>query len=89
MVVNRKCGKNVIPYSEARGDNRQQKIPGRCVSSGAVPGVHTRVIYNSKLRKRDVEGLIARGNRARFLRPGNVTFENIALKRMSTSMTVV
>ena len=73
MVGNRVCNKNVIHNTGARGDDRDQKIPGRCSSSGAITGVYTRVFYNSKVSKRDVEGLIARGNRVRFLRPGNVT----------------
>ena len=73
MLGDSKCGKSVIQNSGAKGDSRYQKIPGRCVSSKIGPDVYTRVIYNSKLSKRDVEGLIARGNRARFLRPGNVT----------------
>ena len=73
MLGDGKCGKSVIQNSEAKGDSSYQKIPGRCVSSEIGPDVYTRVIYNSKLSKKDVEGLIARGNRARFMRPGNVT----------------
>ena len=43
------------------------------VSFEKVPVVRTRLFYNSKMSKRDVEGLIARGNKTRFLRTGNMT----------------
>ena len=73
MAGKKTCKINVVHKSEAKGENRDHKISGRCVSFEKVPVVRTRLFYNSKMSKRDVEGLIARGNKTRFLRTGNMT----------------
>ena len=50
--------------------------PGQSDGVSQVLTVHTRLCYTSEVSLKNLEGLLARGNRTRCLRQGNVHFDN-------------